>query len=271
MKSLCYINGRITQTSDGLIGISDMALQRGYGIFDFSRLYNNKLFHFEDHIERLRRSASELHLVIPLINQEIYEIAAQLISDSDLNEPSIRMILTGGYSSSLNKPNFIIVAEELPKYPAEVYEKGAKIITVEYQRELPHVKSINYINAIRLKQLKRDKKAFDMLYHSNHGITECPRSNFFAFRGDTLITPSDHILHGITRKLILKLASTHSPIEKRAMSLGEIDGIDEAFITSTSKRVVPVCRINNKNIGKGVVGDRTKTIMKLFDEYTQSY
>ena len=274
MNNLCYLNGEIMSTNDGVIGITDLALQRGYGVFDFGRTYNGKLFHFEDNIERLRRSASELHLKLPLSDREIREIAIQLIQESNLKIPAIRLILTGGYSnysSPLEHPNFIIIAEELPTYPADVYRYGAKVITVNYQRELPHVKSINYLNAIRLEPLKREKKAFDILYHSQNGITECPRNNFFAFFGDTLVTPSEHILYGITRKLILQLAAKQFQVEERTLGLNELEGADEAFITSTSKRVLPISRIDDREIGKGAVGDRTKAIMQLFDEYTAEY
>lgn len=274
MNNFCYVNGEIKPANEGGIGITDLALQRGYGVFDYGRTYNDKLFHFDDNLERLRRSASALHLKLPLSDQEIREIAVKLIKESDLQTPAIRLILTGGYSDSsplLEHPNFIIIAEELPTYPPDVYSYGAKVITVEYQREIPHVKSINYLNAIRLEPLKREKKAFDILYHSKNGITECPRNNFFAFFGDTLVTPSDHILHGITRKLVLQLAGNHFWVEERTLGLNELDGADEAFITSTSKRVLPITRIDDKEVGDGVVGERTKKIMQLFDAYTAGY
>ena len=274
MKNLCYVNGEIKSTNDGVIGISDLALQRGYGVFDFGRTYNGKLFHFDDNIERLRRSASELHLSLPISKHEIGEIAEQLIEESYLKTPSVRLILTGGYSHSLpalKHPNFIIIAEELPTYPIEVYDHGAKIITVEYQRELPHVKSINYLNAVRLEPLKREKNAFDILYHSQHGVTECPRNNFFVFMGDTLVTPSEYILQGITRNLIIQLAANQFPVEERMLSFEELRDVDEAFITSTSKRVVPISIIDDTEISSGAVGCRTKAIMRLFDEYTEGY
>ena len=274
MNNFCYVNGEIKPPNEGGIGITDLALQRGYGVFDYGRTYNGKLFHFDDNLERLRRSASALHLKLPLSDQEIREIAVKLIQESDLQTPAIRLILTGGYSDSsplLEHPNFIIIAEELPTYPPDVYSYGAKVITVEYQRETPHVKSINYLNAIRLEPLKHEKKAFDILYYSQHGITECPRNNFFAFLGDTLVTPSEHILHGITRKLILQLAENHFQIEERTLGLSELEGADEAFVTSTSKCVLPITRINDRDVGDGKVGGRTKKIMQLFDAYTAGY
>lgn len=271
MKTLCYVNGEIVSSSDGAIGISDLALQRGYGVFDFGRTYNGKLFHFEDNLERFRCSANELNLKVPLSNSEIIDVANKLISGSDLKTPSVRLILTGGYSESspaLENPNFIVIAEELPTYPSILYEQGCKIITSKYQRELPHIKSTNYLNAIRLEPLMRRKQAYDVLYYSDEGITECPRNNFFAFSADTLITPKDKILDGITRRIILRLASDNFQIEERKISLEELYAVDEAFVTSTSKRVMPVTIVDDLEIGDGKVGDRTKAIMKLFDDYT---
>jgi branched-chain amino acid aminotransferase len=273
MSTLCYVNGEILSTSDGVIGVSDLALQRGYGVFDYARTYNRRLFHFGDTLQRFRFSASELYLKPPISDAEITAVSERLIQESILNNPAIRLILTGGYSASpfLQSPNFIIIAEELPTHPASVYRLGAKLITVNYQRELPQVKSINYLNAIRLEYLKREKEAFDILYHSANGVTECPRSNFFVFQGDTLVTPSSHILFGNTRKIVLKLASDHFPIEERKIDPVELSSIDEAFVTSTSKRIIPVTTIDAHQVGTGLVGERTRTLMRLFDEYTENY
>lgn len=273
MSTLCYVNGDILETRKGVIGVLDLAFQRGYGVFDFARTYNRKLFHFDDHIQRLRLSATALHLKLPIPDREITRIAEHLITGSDLDNPAIRLILTGGYSNSpfLQQPNFVIIAEELLMYPASVYLSGVKLILVEYQRELPQVKSINYMNAIRLEPFKREKNAFDILYYSEHGITECPRSNFFVFQGDTLVTPPSQILSGITREIIIKLASDHFPVEFRKIDPDELSTIDEAFVTSTSKCVIPVIAIDAHQVGNGLVGDRTRALMRLFEEYTANY
>ncbi len=202
--------------SEASVGVADLGLQRGYAVFDYVRTYNGKLFHFHEHFERLRKSSSALHLALPYAEDETSAIAEQLISESDLKNPAVRLILTGGYaygSVAIDRPNFIMTAENLPSYPGDLYTHGGKIITFEYQRELPRVKTINYMNAIRLEPLKQQKSAFDILYYYRNRVTECPRNNFFIFHGDTLITPKDNILLGITRKLILRLAQEHFGVE----------------------------------------------------------
>ena len=257
--------------SEGVIGIEDLALQRGYGVFDFGRTYNGKLFHFEENIKRFVRSASALHLVPPVSEDEIFDIAQRLVDGSDLKTPCVRLLLTGGYSPDLEDPNFIVIAEELPTYPDDLYADGASIITLEYQRELPQIKSINYLNAIRIEPLKKQKNVFDVLYHSEGRITECPRNNFFAFIGNTLVTPAEDVLFGVTRKIVLALAKPHFEIEERQLMVEELAGIDEAFVTSTSKMVLPVTEIDGAKVGGGKVGPGTKKLMRLFDDYVSGY
>ncbi len=273
MSRLCYVNGKIMEASQGVIGISDLALQRGYGVFEYARTFNQKLFHFDDHIQRLRLSAAELHLELPIPDREITSLAEQLIQGSDLRYPAIRLILTGGNADSpfLQQPNLIMIAEELPTYPETIYSEGVKLTLVEYQREFPHVKSINYMNAIRLEPFRREVDAFDILYHSQYGVTECPRSNFFIFQADTLVTPSSQILYGITREIVLKLASDHFPVEVRKILPEELSACDEAFVTSTSKCILPVTGIDAHQVGDGSVGDRTRRLMRLLDQYTAAY
>ena len=274
MNEFCFINGEIKSISEGSINVKDLALQRGYGVFDFVRTYSGKLFHFEDHIERFKHSAGELYLKLNYTNDEIKGNAETLINKGGLTNPAIRLILTGGYSStrssSLN-PNFIMIAEELPVYPKELYTAGAKLITVKYQRELPRAKTINYLNDIRLNPLRHENKAFDVLYYSENGITECPRNNFFIFKDDTLITPIDYLLLGVTRKVVLKIAGSVCVIEERKLELNELKTADEAFITSTTKGIMPVTIIDDNNIGSGKVGEKTKKLMELFEKYVADY
>ncbi|MFC2134696.1 aminotransferase class IV, partial [Bacteroidota bacterium] len=129
----------------------------------------------------------------------------------------------------------------------------------------------NYLNTFRLSDLKKEKGALDILYFSEHGITECPRDNFFIFKNDILITPKDFILWGITRKIVLQLAEKQYAIEERRIDPQELKEADETFVTSTTKNIIPIVRIDDTIIGNGKIGDGTKNIMNLFNTYTQNY
>jgi branched-chain amino acid aminotransferase len=86
-----------------------------------------------------------------------------------------------------------------------------------------------------------------------------------------LATPGDYVLHGITRQVLLSLARPHLRVEERDVLVDELDVIDEAFLASTSKQIVPVVRIDDREIGGGAVGERTKWVMGLFQEYVDNY
>ena len=142
---------------------------------------------------------------------------------------------------------------------------------MEYQREHPHVKSLNYLNALRLEPHKQERGAFDLLYTNQGEITECPRNNFFVFRNGSLVTPIDKILSGITRKVVIQLAAGEFPVEERHLTITELEECQEAFITSTSKEVLPVTQIDDRKIGSGNVGELTKRTMGLFQGYVTNY
>ncbi len=115
--------------------------------------------------------------------------------------------------------------------------------------------------SIWLQPLLKEKQADDFLYHNNGIITECPRSNFFMVSPEgKIVTPANNILSGITRMKVLVLASNHLPIEERDIHIDELQTATEAFITSTTKQIIPVTRINGNEIGNGQVGDTTRKL-----------
>ena len=219
----------------------------------------------------MRRSAGELFLEIKESDEQILEIAEKLISECSFERPALRMIVTGGSNPSLKEPTFVIIPEELPTYPDWMYKDGIRISTVEFQRELPHIKSLNYMNAIRLEHHRKEEGVDDLLYYSSDGITELPRNNFYAFVGDSLMTAEENVLHGVTRKVVLGLAENEFSAERRKIAFEEIPSFVEAFTTSTTKGIMPITEIDGKPVGNGNVGDKTKRLMSAFGEYVDVY
>lgn len=274
MKQLCFIDGRIAPADEPCLPADDLGLQRGYAVFDYARVYKGKLFHMRDHLARLRRSAAALHLVVPYTDAEIVDIAHSLVTRLDLDNQGLRMILTGGPAHSpdlFEKPRLVLIAEELPEYPRDSYEIGVKLLTCEFQRELPHVKTTNYLTAFRLAPLKKEMNAFELLYTWRGKVLECARDSFFVVRGDTLVAPKEDVLESITRKVIVEIVEGRFEVKERDILVDELETVDEAFLASTSKQVVPVVRIDDQRIGGGNVGDCTRTIMRLFDDYIERY
>ena len=269
-QNYCYLNGDILPVRDAHIHISDLGLLRSYAVFDYFRTYNSKPFMLADHLDRFRNSANELRLPIELTDEQMASIIDELIHRSEAVDVGIRMVITGGYSldsMAVTEPNFMIILEELPVMSEEVYTKGVGLKTYEYLREAPVIKSTHYLNAIKLQPLKEKYGVWDLLYYYEDAVLESPRNNFFVFKDKVLITARDHVLRGVTRKKILELAGGVFEVEERKLTLEELWEADEAFISGTTKHIIPVVKIDGKSIGIGEVGECTKKLIKVFDTY----
>ncbi len=270
----CFHNGKIIPSSEAKVHISDLGLVRSYAVFDFFRTYGGKPFRMPDYLARFRNSAANLRLPFEYSDEELSNIINELLVKSGLKEAGIKMILTGGESEdsmTIEKPNFFIQVMPLTELSDDHYTDGVKLITYAYQREIPVVKSTHYLNAIKLQPLKEKNAAYDILYYFDNKVLEVPRNNFFLIKGDTLVTPKDDVLLGITRKVVLELACDHFKVEERVVDLNELQEADEAFVTGTTRRIVPVVQIDDYLIGDGRVGEGTEKLIELFQDYINRF
>lgn len=255
---IAFINGEFIEERNAFLHVSDLAIQRGYGVFDYCRTSHHVPVHIEDHIDRFARSAKIMHLQLPVFREKLISVIHELIRKNDIPQSGIRMLLTGGYSPDsyeVIQPNLVILQHPLSLRTGGGLEKGIKVITHEYVREFPGAKTINYSMGIWLQQKIREQNAADVLYHQQGEVSEFPRSNFFIVTNDdVVITPKQNILQGITRKKILELASNHLSIEEGIVTLSDIRVAKEAFMTSTTKRILPIVQVDNIIIGSGEPG-----------------
>jgi D-amino acid aminotransferase len=270
-----YLNNQFCENDKAYLHVSDLSMQRGYGIFDFFRTENGIPLFMEDHLNRFYASAEAMHLPMRKSREELSSIIHDLINKSALTEAGIRIMLTGGYSADSYhpaEPNLLITCNPVKTSTEADFEKGFSIITHEHQRELPHVKSINYLMAVWLQPLLKEKKADDLLYFKNNIITEFPRSNvFIVTASNTLVTPLNNILKGITRKNILSIASEMMTVEERNITVDELLNASEVFLTATTKRIIPIVKIDGRIIVNGKPGIVTSSLYQKFIELEKSF
>jgi D-alanine transaminase/branched-chain amino acid aminotransferase len=263
-----FINDYFIEEQKAVLGISDLTIQRGYGIFDFFRTSNHVPLFPDDYLDRFYRSAGSLRLTPLHTREELKHIITEMIRRNDVAESGLKMILTGGYSPDSFEPapsNFIIVQQPVQLPSAEKFEQGLKIILHEYLRDLPHTKSINYLMGIYLREKVQQQKADDVLYYKDGNVLEFPRSNFFIVtKNNTVVTPAENMLHGITRMKVLELARQNFEVEERAVSIEELKNAAEVFLTSTTKRILPVVSIGDKIIADGKPGKITTSLYHSF-------
>jgi branched-chain amino acid aminotransferase len=266
-----YIDGRWVHPREASISINDVAVLRGYSAFEALRTYNRRPFHLDEHLTRLYRSAELIELDIPWSRDQITAIVQEIIARNAYKHASIRLLVTGGETEDsilpVGKPTLAVLISPLGERDMERFAQGYKLITTSLQRIAPEAKTTSYLAAIRaLKEAKR-RHAADALFVNEQGhVLEATRSNFFIFRGDTLVTPRAGVLIGITRNVVLELARGRFPIEERPILREELPQADEAFITSSSREIVPVVQIDDLVIGDGNPGQRTIELEQRFIE-----
>lgn len=275
--NIFYIDGEFVPENRSVVSVNDLGLLRGYGIFDFLRTYKRRPFYLKEHIDRLECSAKLIGLCLPHTKEEIFNIVTETLAKNvNLEEANIRILLTGGMTEDsitpLNKPRLIVMVTPATIFSEQIYKNGVAIITTHDERYIPGSKSINYIPGIIALNRAHQQDAIESVYIDRLGrVLEGTTSNYFAFIGNKLVTPGIAILPGITRQVVLKLAEKEFDVEIRDIYKEEIRLMDEIFITSSNKEVMPVVRADDVILGNGKPGEQTCRIMKMFKQYTSDY
>jgi len=269
-----YFNGQILPNDADLLKTNDLGLLRGYGMFDYFRTYNGAPFRWDDYWARFANSAHSLHMAPPLTQSETAAVLTDLYQRSGEAEVAFRFVLTGGYapdSVTVTQPNFIIRCEPLPKDNPKAMQEGIKVLPYDYVRDLPEIKTTNYLHMILMADEMKRQNASDLLFHKGGEISELTRSNVFCFKGDALITPDRNVLDGITRRVFLELAAPHFDVQVRPVLFDEFANADECFTTSTTKWALPIVQVGDHAIGDGQPGKRTVFLRELFLKVVEAW
>jgi branched-chain amino acid aminotransferase len=257
-----YLNGCWVHPHEATISINDVAVLRGYSVFESLRTYDRRPFHLDEHLERLYRSAEIIELTVPYTHEFIASVIHDAVERNTYKHAMVRILVTGGESEDgvlpAAQPTLAVLMTPLGERDMERFARGIKLITTRLLRALPEAKSSSYLTAIRALKDAARRDASDALFvNEQEHVLEGTRSNFFVFRGDNLITPRAGVLLGITRNLVLELARGRFTIEERPILLEELADVDEAFVTSSGREITPVVKIDDIVIGDGKPGPRT--------------
>jgi len=276
-NNVFYVDGQFIAQDGATLPITDLAILRGYGVFDFMRTYGGKPFMLEEHLARLQRSAGLIDLPVPWSNDELKQIVLETVArNPHLDEANVRIVITGGESPNFlipeDKPRLLVLVTPSIQIPQHYYTHGVKAITEVAARYVPEAKTINYIQAVRAMRRAKAQDAAEVLYISADGLAlEGTTTNVFGVYGQTLVTPKDGILTGITRKVVLRLLRENGyTVDERALPLQELLRADEVFITASNKQVMPVIQIDDTRIGDGQPGAVTQQVMALYKAYTHA-
>lgn len=281
-----HINGKLYDKENAKISVYDHGLLYGDGVFEGIRSYGGKVFHLDEHLDRLWNSAKAIILEIPVSKAEMAKAIYDTLEINKIKDGYIRVVVTRGVGSlgldpnRCSDPQVIIITDHISLYPAELYEQGLEIVTVSTQRNnpaalSPRIKSLNYLNNILAKIEGAQAGCIEALMLNCKGeVAECTGDNIFIVRQGRLSTPplEAGILEGITRDVVIALArQTGIEVLETPLTKHDVYISEECFLTGTAAEVVPVVKVDSRPIGSGAPGPITRDLMTRFHKLTRGH
>jgi branched-chain amino acid aminotransferase len=271
MMIVC-INGEFVAAADAKISVFDHGLLYGDGVFETIAAVGGRIFWLDEHIDRLRASCSTLRLAIPWGNKELSGLAAETFRRTHEQAGRIRITITRGIGgvpideSPGCTPNLIIFSSKLEFFPGHCYESGIKLTLADYGRPYPAAKNLSFVPSVMAHLMAAENGYDEALFVDGRGnVLEGSTSNLFVVKHGRIKTPTEGILVGVTRNKVIDLADELGlVVEEANVKLAELVEADEAFITGTTKRILPAVRIGDRKIGDGRPGKVTLHLMSAF-------
>jgi branched-chain amino acid aminotransferase len=284
MNAIVNVNGQISDDRQAVISVFDHGFLYGEGVYETLRTYNQRPFLLERHLRRLRSSASLMALDVPFNDPQLAGRISETLDHAtplfpDGTEWYIRMLLTRGIGdltydpASTPAPSLVVIVKAHTDPPAEAYTIGVKTTMSSVVRNHPEsvspmIKSNNLMNNALAMQDGLKRGAFEVIMRNYRGeLTECSMSNLFIVRDGTALTPplTAGLLPGITRECVLEIgAKAGVKVEEATLRDEDLYRADEAFLTGTTREVMPIVAVDDRPIGSGQPGPVTR---KLHDEF----
>ncbi|MDY8109471.1 D-amino-acid transaminase [Fulvimarina sp. 2208YS6-2-32] len=277
MSRTVYVNGSYVAQEEAKISVFDRGFLFADGVYEVTAVLGGKLVDFAPHMQRLRRSLSELALPSPAGDEEILSIHRELTERNRLVEGLIYLQVTRGaaerdfaYPPEDTKPSLVLFtqAKTLRETPAS--KTGIAVATVPDLRwKRCDIKTVQLLYPSMAKMAAKAKGADDAWMVDEDGfVTEGTSNNAYIVTGQgKLVTRhlSHDILHGITRAAVIQLAEAEGiDVEIRPFSVEEARQAREAFVTSASGFVMPVVSIDGETIGTGTPGTFSRRLRAVY-------
>ncbi|MFT4204855.1 MAG: aminotransferase class IV [Chitinophagaceae bacterium] len=262
------VNGELVLQSSATLGINDLSIVRGYGIFDYFKTVGGRPIFWEDNLDRFYHSAQLMDLPVSYTREQLKAMIELLMAENNIPDSGIKLLLTGGYSPdgySVAEPNLVITQHPLTRN-VQAEKNGMKLISYDFHRPFGTAKSIDYVMGIQAMKKAKQVGANDVVYTYNGLVSECPRANiFFVTKDGKLITPGNDVLRGITKIHVINMVQGQYEVEDRDVTVKEMKNAAEAFITSTTKNITPILSIDDTVYGSEP-GPITKQLQRQLDE-----
>ena len=281
-----YVNGRITDEREAVVSVFDHGFLYGEGVYETLRTYNQRLFLFDRHARRLRRSAHMIALDLPFSDDHLLDAIRHTMARAGLAEEAyVRVLVTRGVGELTYDPkatpthSLVIIVKPQIDPPESAYQDGVAVAIVDIVRNHPgsvnpKIKSNNLMNNALAMQEALRRGAFEGVMRNYRGeLTECTTANLFIVKGGVALTPplDAGLLPGITREFIFEIGEANGiSVREAVLRDDDLYGADEAFLTSTTREAVPIVTVDDRAIGTGRAGPVTLRLLDGFRRAARS-
>ncbi|MBW3561621.1 MAG: aminotransferase class IV [Actinobacteria bacterium] len=267
-----WVDDGLVDASEARVSVFDRGFRTGEGVFETLRAYGTHPFRLDAHLERAAAGAETLGFELPShVRDAVVETTRANTSEGE--DLAVRVTVTPGQldptatfpptGETASSPTVVVTANVL-RYGSEMYRDGVSATVVPWSREIPQVKAVSYLAASLARREAIRQGADEALLTDQRGmVLEGSYSNVFAVIRGVLVTPPVEagILAGVTRAVTLDVAAAEGlNAEERPLSVSELVEADEAFLTASTREIVPLVRMAGRIVGNGRPGPVTAAL-----------
>lgn len=282
---LCYLNGDYKPLSQASVNVLDRGFLFGDGIYEVVPVYARKLFRFDEHMARLDRSLAKIRIANPLAREAWIErcrkLAAALAQTEGAEDQVVYIQVTRGVAPRDHVmpdgivPTVFMMSNPMRPPTAEQRHHGAACTTArDFRWERGDIKSISLLGNVLARQMSADHGALETIMFRDGWLTEAAASNVWIVKDGALLGPprSEHVLEGIRVELLRELCEDVGvAYNLKPISEAEVRSADEVILSSATKEVLPVTKLDGEPVGHGAMrGKPGPVCARLYEAYQRA-
>jgi D-alanine transaminase len=277
---IIYLNGDYLPASAAKVSVMDRGFLFGDGVYEVIPVFGGRLLRIDEHLQRLQNSLDRVSMRNPKSADDWKATLEKLLTKNPGEDRGVYLQITRGVADYRDlspppdlQPTVFMMVTQLKPVDPQVLEKGIDAITVDdFRWHACDIKSISLIANVMMRIQASNADVIDAILVRHGNATEGTASNVFVVKNGVLVTPpkSHHLLPGITRDLVIELAESNGiECEVRDINIHELETADEIWLTSSTREIAPVVKLNGNVVGDGRAGEAWKRMIMLYQQFKQ--
>ena len=280
-EKIVFLNGEYLPIEQATVSVLDCGFLFGDGVYEVIPVFGLKPLRVEAHLQRLQNSLSRISLANPFDDDTWKQTFDKLLAQNPGNDRAIYLQITRGRHAvrdlkiqTENRPTIFMMVLQVGAVDVSELEKGIETVTIDdFRWHACDIKSISLVANVMLREQAAQSGVVDAILVRDGYVTEGTASNFFMVKDNVLTTPptSQHLLPGITRDLVLELAKANGiNCEVRDIAETELESADEIWLTSSTREIAPVTKLNGKDVADARAGLVWKKMIHIYQNYKET-